>query len=166
MIINDVGIKRRLRKIRALILDVDGVMTDGSMYYSEQGQAMKKFSTRDGMGLRLVQEAGLVLAIVTGDDSEIVRRRAEKLKITDVYMGVEDKLKAVEAFLAAHELTPMDALYVGDDINDIAPMEHVNIAVAVADAAPDVLKVAHLVTERKGGDGAVREVCDVLLANR
>ena len=166
MKIEDAGFIRRLRKIRALVLDVDGVLTDGGMYYGVQGEVLKKFNTKDGMGIRLVQEAGLVVAFVTGEETEIAARRAEKLKVRDVYAGVQDKLKALDDFLAARGLAYADAAYIGDDLNDLPPMERVNIAIAVADAAPAVLKIAHLVTERRGGEGAVREVCDAILSVR
>ena len=99
----------KLGRVRALVLDVDGVLTDGGLYYGERGEALKKFHVRDGMGLRLVQEAGVAVALVTGEETEIVRRRAEKLKIRDVYGGVEDKRRALEDFLASRGIAPGDA---------------------------------------------------------
>lgn len=160
------SLKRRFKRVKALITDVDGVLTDGAMYYTAQGDAMKKFHTRDGMGIRLLRENGCKIAIITGEESEIVRRRAEKLKIVDLYMGVENKAEKVNEFRRKHGIALDEIAYVGDDINDIGAMEIVGIATAVADAVPAVKKVAAYITEKKGGEGAVREVADIILATR
>lgn len=157
---------RLLRRVRALILDVDGVLTDGGMYYGPGGEGLKRFHVKDGMGLRLVIEAGIAVALISGEASEILRRRAEKLRIADVFVGVEDKLKTLEAFLESRKIPLEDAAYVGDDVNDLPAMQKVGVAVAVADAVPQVRKAARWVTSRRGGDAAVREVCDALLESR
>jgi YrbI family 3-deoxy-D-manno-octulosonate 8-phosphate phosphatase len=155
-----------LKRVRALVLDVDGVLTDGGMYYGPNGEGLKRFHVKDGMGLRLVLEAGIAVALISGEASEILRRRAEKLKIADVFIGVEDKLKTLEGFLAARKIAFEDVAYVGDDVNDLPPMGKVGLPVAVADAVPTVRKAAKWVTSRRGGDAAVREVCDVILSAR
>jgi 3-deoxy-D-manno-octulosonate 8-phosphate phosphatase (KDO 8-P phosphatase) len=155
-----------LKRVRALVLDVDGVLTDGGMYYGPGGEGLKRFNVKDGMGLRLVLEAGIAVALISGEASEILRRRAEKLQIADVFIGVEDKLKTLEGFLAARKIPPEEAAYVGDDVNDLPPMGKVGLPVAVADALPQVRKAAKWVTSRRGGDAAVREVCDAILAAR
>jgi 3-deoxy-D-manno-octulosonate 8-phosphate phosphatase (KDO 8-P phosphatase) len=155
-----------LQRVRALVLDVDGVLTDGGMYYGPAGEGLKRFNVKDGMGLRLVLEAGIAVALISGEDSEILRRRAEKLKIVDVYVGVEDKLKTLEGFLASRKISLAEAAYVGDDVNDLPPMGKVGLPVAVADAVPEVRKAAKWVTTRRGGDAAVREVCDAILSVR
>lgn len=155
-----------LKKIRALVLDVDGVLTDGGMYYGPGGEGLKRFNVKDGMGLRLVLEAGVAVALISGENSEILRRRAEKLKIADIYVGVEDKLKTMETFLAGRRIAFDEAAYVGDDINDLPPMSKAGLPVAVADAVPEVRKAAKWVTSRRGGDAAVREVCDAILSVR
>jgi 3-deoxy-D-manno-octulosonate 8-phosphate phosphatase (KDO 8-P phosphatase) len=155
-----------LQRIRALVLDVDGVLTDGGMYYGPGGEGLKRFNVKDGMGLHLVLEAGIAVALISGENSEILRRRAEKLKIADVFIGVEDKLKTLEGFLAARKIAPSDAAYVGDDVNDLPPMGKVGLPVAVADAVPEVRKAAKWITSRRGGDAAVREVCDAILSAR
>jgi 3-deoxy-D-manno-octulosonate 8-phosphate phosphatase (KDO 8-P phosphatase) len=160
------GLGARLRRIRALVLDVDGVLTDGGMYYGPRGEALKKFHTRDGMGLRLVREAGVRVAFITGEKTPIVLRRAEKLRVSDVFTGVEDKRSVLRRFLSSLRLRPEEAAYVGDDVNDLAALRAVGLAVAVADAVPAVRRAAHWVTTRPGGHGAVREVCDALLAAR
>ena len=155
-----------LQKIRALILDVDGVLTDGGMYYGPGGEGLKRFNVKDGMGLSLVLQAGIAVALISGENSEILRRRAEKLKIADIFIGVEDKLKTLEGFLATRKIAPAEAAYVGDDVNDLPPMERVGLPVAVADAVPEVRKAAKWITSRRGGDAAVREVCDAILSVR
>ena len=155
-----------LKRVRALVLDVDGVLTDGGMYYGPGGEGLKRFNVKDGMGLRLVLEAGIAVALISGEASEILKRRAEKLRIADVFIGVEDKLKTLEGFLAARKIPFEDAAYVGDDVNDLAAMNKVGLPVAVADAVPQVRKAARWVLSRRGGDAAVREVCDAILAAR
>jgi len=156
----------RLRNVTALVLDVDGILTDAGMYYGPQGEVLKKFNTRDGMGLRLVREAGIQVAWITGEDSDIVRARAAKLKVGDLYTGVEDKLAALDQFLARINASYEQVAYMGDDLNDLPPMGKVGVAITVPDADPTVLDVARYVTKRRGGDGAVREVCNLLLSCR
>jgi 3-deoxy-D-manno-octulosonate 8-phosphate phosphatase (KDO 8-P phosphatase) len=157
---------RLLKRVRALVLDVDGVLTDGGMYYGPQGEGLKRFNVKDGLGLRLVGEAGIVIALISGENSEIVRRRAEKLRIDDVFVGVEDKLQTLKTFLVVKKLSLEDVAYVGDDLNDLPVLKAVGLPVAVADAVAPVKKAARWVTTRRGGDAAVREVCDALLAAR
>ena len=160
---DDPAVRRRIRRLRALVLDVDGVMTDGSMYYGPDGEALKKFNTKDGMGLAMLREQGLRIALITGEDTPIVNRRAEKLKIEDVYTGVEDKVSALQDFLTRHNLTPEETGYVGDDVNDLGAMKMVSVAFTVADAAEEVRKVAHVISELRGGEGAVREISNLIL---
>lgn len=155
--------KARVRRIRALLLDVDGVLTDGGMYYTESGQKMKKFNTRDGMGVSMLLNHGIRVGLVTGESSRIVLRRAEKLRITDVYLGAEDKVKALEAFARKYGLDLSEIAYMGDDVNDLGVLSKVGLAVAVADAHASVKRIAHAVTSRRGGEGAVRELADCLL---
>lgn len=157
---------RLLKRIRALILDVDGVLTDGGMYYGPGGEGLKRFNVKDGMGLRLVLEAGIAVALISGENSEILRRRAEKLKIADIFVGVEDKLQTMESFLASKKIGADETAYVGDDLNDLTAMKKAALPIAVADAVPEVRKAAKWITSRRGGDAAVREVCDALLAAR
>ena len=157
---------RLLKKIRALILDVDGVLTDGGMYYGPGGEGLKRFNVKDGMGLRLVLEAGIAVALISGENSEILRRRAEKLKIADIFVGIEDKPQTMESFLASKKIGADEAAYVGDDLNDLPAMKKAALPIAVADAVPEVRKAAKWITSRKGGEAAVREVCDALLAAR
>ena len=155
---------RLLRGVRMLIMDVDGVLTDAGMYYSETGDELKKFNTRDGHGITLLHAAGLLTAIVTRERTAIVTRRAQKLKIAECHQGVLDKLPVVKDLLARHHLTAAQACYIGDDVGDLEAMKHVGLPVAVADAMPPIKKVAKYVTKKKGGEGAVRELCDLILS--
>lgn len=156
----------RFCRVKLLILDVDGVLTDAGMYYAESGEELKKFNTRDGHGIRLLQDAGIRVAIVTRERTAIVARRAAKLRIEDVHQGVFDKLPVVRALSEKHGVTPGEACYVGDDLGDLEAMESVGLPVAVRDALPQIRRVARYVTRRRGGEGAVREVCDLILAAR
>lgn len=153
----------RAKGIRLLLLDVDGVLTDGSIIYTPDGNEIKAFSTRDGLGLRLVQKAGLQVGLITARTSEVVQRRADNLGIGLVYQGAGKKLEVFQRILAEQGLQPAQVAYVGDDWLDLPLLTRVGLAVAVADGAAEVREVAHYVTELPGGKGAVREVCDLLV---
>jgi len=161
-----VTVSDRARRVRLLCVDVDGVLTDAGMYYGPDGEVLKKFNTRDGMGLARVREAGVAVAIISGEDSAIVHARATKLKIDDVFSGAADKRLAIDQLCSRHGLDMDEVAFIGDDLNDLPALECVGLACAVADAAEPVKAVAHYVTERRGGDGAVREVCELLIAAR
>jgi len=156
----------RAARVRALVLDVDGVMTDGRLYFDNQGNELKAFNTRDGLGLRALQGQGVVLALITGRSSEIVARRAANLGIEHVYQGCDDKLAAFHDLLAATGLEPQAVCYAGDDWIDIPLLERVGLAVTVPDADEVVKGCAHWVTSRRGGEGAVREICNLILGAR
>src|SRR5687767_2211458 len=159
-------VRERFARIRLLILDVDGVLTDAGMYYSEGGEELKKFNTRDGHGIRMLQDAGIPSTIVTRERTEIVARRAKKLRIEHVHQGVFDKLPVVQALVQQHGLTAAEACYVGDDLGDLEAMQWVGLPVAVGDAVPAIKATARYITRRRGGEGAVREVCDLILSAR
>jgi YrbI family 3-deoxy-D-manno-octulosonate 8-phosphate phosphatase len=152
--------------IRALITDVDGVLTDGGLYYTEHGDEVKRFDVRDGQGLVSLREAGVITAIVTRRHSAIVARRARELGIAEVHQDVTDKGAAVAGLLARHALPAASICYVGDDIGDLPAMRAVGLPVAVADAAAEVRRAAIYVTRARPGHGAIREVCDLILAAR
>jgi YrbI family 3-deoxy-D-manno-octulosonate 8-phosphate phosphatase len=156
----------RARKVRLLCVDVDGVLTDAGMYYGPDGEVLKKFNTRDGMGLARVREAGVAVAIISGEDSAIVHARAAKLKIDDVFCGASNKRVAIDELCTRHGLELDEVAFIGDDLNDLSVLECVGLACAVSDAAEPVQAIAHYVTQRRGGDGAVREVCEFLIAAR
>jgi 3-deoxy-D-manno-octulosonate 8-phosphate phosphatase (KDO 8-P phosphatase) len=145
-------------------VDVDGVLTDGGLYYGDRGEVLKRFDVRDGQGLVLLREAGLLVAIVTRKQSAMVSRRAQDLGIAEVHQDVVDKAAAVKDLLARHRLTPDQACYVGDDVGDLPALAAVGLPVAVADAVAEVRRAATYVTRAKPGHGAVREVCNLILA--
>jgi 3-deoxy-D-manno-octulosonate 8-phosphate phosphatase (KDO 8-P phosphatase) len=149
--------------IQLLILDVDGVLTDGMLYYTSEGEAMKTFYTQDGLGLRMLQAMGIHVAIITGRTSGIVQKRAEELGIARVYQGQVNKVAAFKDCIA-HFNVPLAAVaYMGDDVNDLPLMKKVGLAAAPPNAVPEVLEIADIVTTRKGGKGAVREIVNHIL---
>jgi 3-deoxy-D-manno-octulosonate 8-phosphate phosphatase (KDO 8-P phosphatase) len=153
----------RARKIRLLVMDVDGVLTDGRMVLSDTGDELKMFHTHDGIGLALAHRAGLKTALVTGETSPIAKARGEKLGVDTVVLGARRKGDAVDALLAAAGL-PAEALaYVGDDLLDVPALQRAGLAIAVADAVADVRACAHVVTAAPGGRGAVRECVELIL---
>ena len=156
----------RWSAVRALVTDVDGVLTDGGLYYAENGDELKRFDVRDGQGLVLLREAGLLVALVTRKQSTIVTRRARDLGLTEVHQNITDKAAAVRDLLARHAVAPRDAIYVGDDVGDLPAMSMVGLPIAVKDAIPQVRRAAHYVTKAGGGRGAIREICDLILAAR
>jgi len=156
----------RWSAVRALVTDVDGVLTDGGLYFAESGDELKRFDVRDGQGLVLLREAGLLVAIVTRKQSTIVTRRARDLGITEVHQNITDKAAAVRDLLARHAIAPRDAAYVGDDLGDLAALRLVGLPIAVKDAVPQVRRAAHYVTKLAGGHGAIREITDLILAAR
>lgn len=153
----------RARAVRLLVLDVDGVMTDGRLYFDSEGNEIKAFHTRDGLGLKAVQACGIELAIITGRESPMVTRRAEALGISHVHQGSDDKLAAWEDVLRTTGLEARQACYAGDDWVDLPVLRRAGLAVTVPDADPVVKDHAHWVTSRAGGHGAVREICQLLL---
>jgi 3-deoxy-D-manno-octulosonate 8-phosphate phosphatase (KDO 8-P phosphatase) len=153
-----------LRRVRLFATDVDGVLTDGGMYYSESGDEWKKFNTRDGMGIKLLQRAGILTAIITQESTKIVMRRAQKLTISEVHQGIFDKLALLKDLIARHDLTLEQVAYIGDDVNDMQALGAVGFSASPADGMPPVLKTVRYVCKQKGGEGAVREVADLILA--
>lgn len=153
----------RLKKIRLLLLDVDGIMTDGRIVYDNHGVETKAFDVKDGHGLKLLQRAGLRVGIITGRQSEVVRLRAQELGIEILYQGAKDKLVPYREVLQSLRLNDEEVAYMGDDIVDLPILRRVGFAATVADACEDVKPLVHLVTARSGGRGAVREVCDLIL---
>jgi len=153
-----------LRRIRLFATDVDGVLTDAGMYYSESGDEWKKFNTRDGMGIKLLQQAGILTAIITQESTQIVMRRAQKLTIPEVHQGAFDKLAVLKDLIARHHLTMEQVAYMGDDVNDLQVLGAVGFSAAPADGMPVVLKTVRYLCKQKGGEGAVREVADLILS--
>jgi N-acylneuraminate cytidylyltransferase len=154
------------KKIKMLLTDVDGVLTDGGMYYSNQGEIMKKFNTKDGMGLEIISKSGIIPAIITKEKSEVVLKRAEKLKIKEVYIGVEDKLKKAEMLIKKYDLSFDEVAYVGDDINDLPLLKKAGFSFCPSDAVKEVKEIVNHICTAKGGDGVVREVVDLILVKK
>ncbi|HSR01591.1 MAG TPA: HAD-IIIA family hydrolase [Methylophilaceae bacterium] len=156
-------IKTRAKKIKVVIFDVDGVMTDGGLMIGDDGQEYKTFHSHDGLGMKLLKKTPVQMAIITGRTSNVVKIRAEKTGIQYFYQGVEDKLEAFNDLLSKLGLTAEEAVFVGDDIVDIPPMSRCGLAIAVPSAPDCVKERAHYVTTRQGGKGAVREVCEIIM---
>jgi len=150
-------------RVKLLIVDVDGVLTDGGIILDNAGNETKRFHVRDGHGIKMLMRAGIEVAFLTGRTSEVVKRRAAELGVKIIHQGSKVKLDAYEEILKETGMTDEQTAYVGDDIVDIPVMRRVSLPVAVADAEDYVREVAMVVTERPGGHGAVREVCDMIL---
>ena len=153
----------RAQGIRLLILDIDGVLTDGRLYFDAKGETLKVFHVRDGHGIKMAQRGGIEVALVSGRRSDAAFHRARELGISRFYEGVRDKVAILEELLAALNLTPVEVAAVGDELVDLPLLHQVGLGVAVVDAVPEVRAAAHWVTSLPGGTGAVREVCDLLL---
>lgn len=167
MLSND-ELQKRARKIRWLLLDVDGVLTDGRLYFGNNGEEFKSFSTLDGQGIKALQKTGVKVGIITGRTSELVARRAKDLGITLLLQGREDKWHALGELLAQAKLTDSapsleDIAFMGDDWPDLTVMMHVGLAFTVANAHESVIERAHWQSKASGGEGAVREACDLLM---
>jgi 3-deoxy-D-manno-octulosonate 8-phosphate phosphatase (KDO 8-P phosphatase) len=156
-------VKERAKNIRLLILDVDGVLTDGRLYFDAKGEALKVFHVRDGHGIKMLQKAGIEVAFLSGRRSDAAYHRAKELGVNRFHEGLRDKVAVLEEIMAAMKIDAAAVAAVGDELVDLPLMRRVGLGVAVADAAPEVKAAAHLVTNLPGGQGAVREVCDLLL---
>lgn len=161
--LSDTELYQRARAIRLLVLDVDGVMTDGRLYYGAAGEALKVFNTLDGHGIKLLQRNGISVAIITGRRGDAVLSRARDLGIEMIQQGREDKFDALQEMLAERPTPLNEIACMGDDWPDLAVMTRVGLALTVPNAHPEVKKRAHWQSGRKGGEGAVREACDLLM---
>ena len=153
----------RAAKIKLLVLDVDGVLTDGKLYFNDQGKELKAFSTLDGHGLKLLRKTGVEVAIITGRKSELVRLRAQDLGIQYLEQGREDKFIALNEILQRYPCNLNEIAYIGDDHPDLLVMTKVALGISVKNAHSDVVLHSHWQTEKVGGSGAVREVCDLIM---
>ena len=153
----------RIKPLRLVAFDVDGVLTDGGLYLSDSGEEFKRFNSLDGHGLKMLKASGVELAIITGRTSRCVEQRARNLGIARLHQGVEDKFAVMQALLAELKLAPEAAAFMGDDVVDLPVMRRVGLALSVP-AAPQVVRDhAHYVSRREAGHGAVREVCEMIL---
>ena len=160
------NLSERLRSVRAVILDVDGVLTDGSLLFDSNGIEYKTFNVHDGYGLKCLQDVGVKVGVITGRESTIVSTRTQELNIEHVMQGSSEKGSALTTMLERMGIQPEETLYIGDDEPDLPAMQLAGVAVAVANAVEAVRDQADWVTVRNGGEGAVREVCDRLCALR
>lgn len=158
------SLTEKIKPIRLIAFDVDGVLTDGGLFLSDSGEEFKRFNSLDGHGLKMLRTSGVELAIITGRTSKCVELRAKNLGITHLYQGVENKLEAMQSLLAKLGLTPEVAAFMGDDVIDLPVMRRVGFAVSVPAAAQRVHDHAHYVTQREAGHGAVREVCELIMS--
>ena len=157
-------IAKKIKKIKLLATDVDGVLTDAGAYYSEEGVELKKFNIRDGMGIVLLRKAGYKVAIVTTENTKIVEKRAQRMMVDDLHQGVYNKMIAMEELRAQYELDWSEIAFIGDDVNDLEVLKKAGLACVPSDAMPVNKKVADVITKATGGHGCVREVCDLILA--
>ncbi|PIV89225.1 MAG: phenylphosphate carboxylase subunit delta [Hydrogenophilales bacterium CG17_big_fil_post_rev_8_21_14_2_50_63_12] len=161
--IEEWGIQERARAVRMIAFDVDGVLTDGSLIYGDDGQEYKAFNSRDGHGIKMLRASGVETAIITGRSSQVVLLRARNLGIAHLFQGADDKLGAFEKLLASMNLAPEQIAYMGDDLVDLPVLRRCGLAISVPDA-PDAVKArCHYVTHTGAGRGAAREACELIL---
>jgi 3-deoxy-D-manno-octulosonate 8-phosphate phosphatase (KDO 8-P phosphatase) len=157
------AIMAKAGKIRLVVFDVDGVLTDGSLYLGDGGEEYKAFYSRDGLGMNLLQNTGVKIGIITGRTSQVVQYRMQSLGIKQVMQGVSDKLPALMQMCQAEGLAVAQVAYVGDDVIDVPVLKHAGLAIAVADAHPSIFPYVHWRTQANGGRGAAREVCELIM---
>ena len=153
----------KLKGIKLLILDVDGVLTDGCIIYNDNGVETKAFNVKDGLGIKLLMEAGINLCVTTGRRSSALNKRCKNLGIDHIFDGVSDKLATLDLILEKTGASTTEVAFIGDDLPDLALMKVVGLSIAVADAHKTVIENADMVTSAKGGNGAVREICEAIL---
>ena len=153
------------QELKLLVVDVDGTLTDAGMYYTADGEVMKKFNTKDAMGMSLLREKGFKLAIITKENSPIVKARAKKLKIEHCFIGIENKIECLNKLCNLLEINLSEVVYIGDDLNDLECMKIVGLAACPNNAAKEVRDIAHFISSKDGGHGAVREITEEILIN-
>lgn len=159
-------LKNRIDPLKLIIFDVDGVLTDGTIIYALVGNDFKMFNVHDGFGIRLLQQAGYKIAVLSSRRSVTVEKRLKELNVNDNFMGLPNKLKAYEQLKTRYDLRDHEIAYVGDDIPDLVVMKRVGFAIAVQNAVDRVKQIAHYITKKPGGYGAVREVAELILKSK
>jgi YrbI family 3-deoxy-D-manno-octulosonate 8-phosphate phosphatase len=162
----NVKVQEKIDKIKLFATDVDGVLTDAGMYYADNGEEQKKFNTRDGKGIELLRNKGLMTAIITSEETKIVERRAAKLKIDALYQGVEDKQRIINEIIDKHNIKLDEVCYIGDDLNDLEVLTAVGFSCCPNDAVEEIKNIVDFICEKKGGEGCVRELCDLIIQKR
>ena len=155
-----------MNKIKLVLSDIDGVLTDGGMYYSENGDELKKFNTRDGMGVKILRERGIELALVTSEENKINIRRAKKLGIKYIFQNISNKLEHISQFIKEKKIKFDEIAFIGDDINDLELLKNVKYSFCPSDAAKEVKSVVKFQLNKKGGDGVFREMVDFLIERK
>ncbi len=163
VVITEEEILARAKRIKVVIFDVDGVMTNGGLILGDDGLEYKAFHSQDGLGMKLLKASGVSMALITGRTSNVVVKRAENTGVARFYQGVEDKLEAFNELIAEFGVTAEECAFMGDDVVDLPPMRRCGLALTVPHAMPLVKEYAHYTTERQAGHGAVREVCELLM---
>lgn len=158
--------KNRIRQLKLVVSDCDGVLTDGGLYYLEDGQEMKRFHVLDGMGFLMLKEHGIKTGLITGESNDLVKRRAERLKLDYVILGTKDKLGALQEICRDMQIDIREAAYIGDDTFDVPAIEGCGFGVVPADALPYIKERADFVTEKGGGKGCFREIADRILLEK
>jgi len=156
-------ILKQAKKIKLVIFDVDGVLTDGSLFFGDDGQEYKAFYSRDGLGIKLLQRTGVEVGVITARSSKLVNHRMENLGIKHLYQGRLDKIAAFNDLVSKLGVNADETAYAGDDVIDLPVMKKVGLAIAVQDAHPFVKKHAHWITEHNGGRGAARDICELIM---
>ncbi len=159
-------IKQLAASVELVIFDIDGVFTDGGLYRSDDGQETKRFHATDGLGIRMLADAGVTLGVITGRTSKVVEHRCKELQIEHVYQGQKDKLGAFETLTAKLSLRHSQVAYMGDDIIDMPVMKRAGLALTVPGACAEIAATAHWTSQRPGGNGAVREACELILKSK
>jgi len=160
------SIKSKCKKIKLVLTDVDGVLTDGGRYYSEKGEIVKRFHVRDGMGINILLRNGIKTAIVTKENSKIVKKWAKEMNISKTYSGIKNKEKELEKICKFYKILPDEVAFIGDDVNDIELMKKVGFSVTPSDGILQAKKIANYICKSSGGNGALREMIDVILKEK
>jgi YrbI family 3-deoxy-D-manno-octulosonate 8-phosphate phosphatase len=160
------SIQKKIKKIKLILTDVDGVLTDGGMFYTKDGEFMKKFNTRDSMGMEILLKYGVKTVFVTRENSEIVKKRIEKIKVADLYSGIADKKSLLPIIMKKYNVKKDEIAYIGDDVNDIEIMKMVAFSATPFDGNFDVKKISHYRCKTKGGEGAFREIADLIINSK
>ena len=163
---SDAEVSRLLAGVKLLSLDVDGVLTDGGLYYTDDGRIQRKYNVKDGVGIKRAMDAGIQIVIISAGVSGSVPERAKTLGIEHVFTGVEDKRAVLETLCDELGIGLNEVAHMGDDLNDVPLLQAVGCPIAVADAQPEAWDAALIITEQNGGNGAIREICDALVKSR
>lgn len=156
-------LRTKLKKIKLVITDADGVLTDGGMYYSKNGEELKKFNTKDGMAVELLGKVNIGTIIMTRENSKTVQQRGKKIKVLETIIGVCEKEKLLDSICQRYKVSPDEVAYVGDDVNDLLIMKRVGVSCAPMDSVETIKKTADYICEKKGGEGVLREVSEIIL---